>query len=82
MILPGSRVLRRLAITLCLSVATVAAHAEGPTDAVVLSTYADLALAGYEDSLSTAKALDSAIEALIATPSAETLEAAKAAWKA
>jgi len=48
----------------------------------VLKTYADIALAGYEDSLSTAKALDAAIDALIAKPSEETLGAAKTAWLA
>jgi putative iron-regulated protein len=48
----------------------------------VVKTYADIALAKYEDSLTTARALDVAIDALIATPSAETLDAAKAAWKA
>ena len=32
----------------------------------ILKTYADIALAGYEDALTTAKALDAAIDALIA----------------
>jgi putative iron-regulated protein len=48
----------------------------------VLDTYADIALAGYEDSLTTAKALDAAIEELVAKPSEETLSAAKEAWLA
>ena len=48
----------------------------------VITTYADIALANYEDALTTAKALDQAVDALIAKPSAETLDAAKAAWKA
>ena len=46
----------------------------------VLTTYSDIAHAGYEDSLKTAKALDVAIDALIASPSEATLDAAKAAW--
>jgi len=46
----------------------------------VLTTYADIALAGYEDSLTTAKALDAAIDDLIANPSEATLDAARAAW--
>ena len=50
--------------------------------AAVLDTYANIALAGYEDSLTTAKALDAAIEALIAAPSEETLTAARNAWLA
>lgn len=39
-----------------------------------------MALAVYEDALSTAKALNEATDALIANPSEETLAAAKAAW--
>lgn len=48
----------------------------------VLDTYADIALAGYEDSLKTAQALRAAIEALTSAPSAETLDAARKAWVA
>jgi putative iron-regulated protein len=78
----GKRTLRGLALTLALSVAPVAAYAQAPSDADVLANYANIALAGYEDSLATAKALDAAIDALIANPSDETLNAARAAWKA
>ncbi|MEP5755786.1 MAG: imelysin family protein [Nitratireductor sp.] len=53
------------------------------TDArAVLNTYADIAHATYEDALSTAMRLDDAVDALIAAPSAETMAAAKAAWRA
>ncbi len=48
----------------------------------VVATYSDLALAGYEDSLASARALRKAVDALIAKPSAETLAAARAAWLA
>ncbi|WP_417271343.1 imelysin family protein [Celeribacter sp.] len=48
--------------------------------AEVVETYADIAEAAYGDSLETARALDAAIDALIANPSAETLAAAKTAW--
>jgi len=48
----------------------------------VLTTYADIAQAGYEDSLATARQLDAAIDALLAGPSDETLAAAKEAWLA
>ncbi|MDP2779731.1 imelysin family protein [Devosia sp.] len=82
MISTGVRTLRSLAVALTLSVAPVAAYAAAPTQAEVLANYADLALAGYEDALSTAKALDAAIDALIAGPSDATLNAAKDAWKA
>ena len=78
----GKRGLRGFAIALTLSVAPVAAYAQAPAEADVLATYADIALAGYEDSLATAKLLDAAVDALIANPSAETLQAAKDAWKA
>ncbi len=50
----------------------------GPAD--VLVTYANIAHAGYEDSLHTAQGLRDAIEALLANPSDATLQAARAAW--
>ncbi|MCZ0811682.1 peptidase [Roseovarius sp. EGI FJ00037] len=48
--------------------------------AEVLETYADIAHAGYEDSLLKARELQAAIEALLADPSPETLNAARAVW--
>jgi putative iron-regulated protein len=58
----------------------------GPALAVektdVLNTYADIAAAGYGDSLSTAQRLQLAVNALIDAPSAEALQNAKAAWLA
>ncbi|NDV99489.1 imelysin family protein [Salipiger sp. PrR002] len=62
---------------------TIAAPALAATDkAEVVSTYADIAQAGYEDSLTTAKALQEAVAALVAEPSEETLAAARDAWLA
>ena len=46
------------------------------------SNYAAIVLASYEDSVSTARELDEAIDAFVAAPSAEGLEAAKTAWLA
>jgi putative iron-regulated protein len=46
----------------------------------VLTTYANIAEAGYGDSLTTAKALKTSVDALIKTPNADTLAAARAAW--
>jgi len=46
----------------------------------ILNNYANIAHAGYEDSLITAKKLDTAIDGLIANPTAETLSAAREAW--
>lgn len=50
--------------------------------AEVLSHYSDIAAAKYSDSLTTAKALQVAVAALIAAPTDETLTAAKTAWLA
>ncbi|WP_134681449.1 imelysin family protein [Paracoccus ravus] len=52
------------------------------TPETVAAHYADIALAAYGDSLTTAEALKAAVDALLAAPSAETLTAAKAAWTA
>ncbi len=48
----------------------------------VLATYADIAQAGYTDSLTTAKTLQTAIDAFLAEPSAERFQAAREAWLA
>lgn len=56
-----------------------AAHAAAEPKAVV-ANYADLALAGYEDSLASARKLQAAIDALVAKPGADTLKAAREAW--
>ncbi|TCV75750.1 imelysin family protein [Neorhizobium sp. S3-V5DH] len=62
------------------SAAYTVTPAKAADAAAVLKHYAELAHAKYEDSLTTAKKLDAAIDALIAKPSEETLKAAKAAW--
>lgn len=48
----------------------------------VLETYARIVLATYEDTLATARDLDTAIDALLANPSEETLSAARERWRA
>ncbi|MBX2830100.1 MAG: peptidase [Rhodospirillales bacterium] len=64
-------------------VSTLGAQAyAAPSAKDVLTTYADIAHAGYEDSLITAKKLQVAVDALVAAPSAETFGAAKSAWLA
>ena len=50
--------------------------------AAVVTNYANLAEATFGDSLTTAKALQAAVGALVAQPSEETLQAARAAWLA
>ncbi len=77
----GQSKLAAIAATAMLTALAMSARAETDPKAV-LTTYADIAQAKYEDSLTTAKALDAAVEALIAKPSEETLAAARDAWKA
>ena len=48
----------------------------------ILANYADIALAGYQDALTTAEALDTSIAAFLAAPDKDTLAAAKSAWLA
>ncbi len=62
-----------------ISMPAVPAYAKVDVSAV-LGTYADIAHAGYEDSLTTAKTLKGALDALVAKPSEKTLDAAKKAW--
>ncbi|MBN9242323.1 MAG: peptidase [Mesorhizobium sp.] len=69
--------------TLALTAAVFMLPARADTDArAVVKTYADIALAKFEDTLATAKALDAAVDAFLAKPSAQTQQAAKDAWKA
>src|SRR5215467_501679 len=48
----------------------------------VLKTYADIAQAGYTDSLATAKTLQLAVNKLLANPNDLTMQSARAAWVA
>lgn len=48
----------------------------------VVAHYADIVFAVYSDAESTAKTLQSAVDAFLAKPNADTLKAAKAAWVA
>lgn len=70
------------ASTLTLCIATAASAAEAPAKADVLDNYANIAEAKYDDSLIAAKALQAAVNALIADPSDATLNAARASWLA
>lgn len=72
-----TRFLASSALALCLGTSAMAGD-----KAAVLGTYADIAAAKYADSLSTAQTLQAAVDALIAEPSAEALQAAKDAWLA
>ncbi|MCV0379724.1 MAG: peptidase [Nitratireductor sp.] len=62
--------------------AVMAAPAIAAEPQEVVETYADIALATYQDSLVTAKELRTAINALVEIPSEETMAAAREAWLA
>lgn len=72
-------------IVLCL---VVAAALNAPVSAAdlavrpVLDHYAEVVYANYSDTLSSAKALQAAVAAFIAQPSAQTQQAAQQAWRA
>ena len=72
----------KLRLTIALSTACLAAAPALADKAAVLDNYADIALAKYEDSLITGQRLQSAVNALIAKPSGEALQAARQAWLA
>ncbi len=74
--------MKRLFLPVLASTALTSLPALAATKAEVLDTYANIAEAAYGDSLATARALQGAVDALIADPSAETLDAARAAWVA
>jgi putative iron-regulated protein len=61
-------------------VAQPAAAADAPTVADVAKTYANIAEAGYTDSLAAARKIKTAIDTLIKTPTEENLTAARKAW--
>jgi len=67
-----------LGTALATSFAATSALAADPS--AVVTHYADLAAAKYADSLTAAQALRTAVDALIAAPSPETLAAARSAW--
>ncbi|WP_147112541.1 imelysin family protein [Tateyamaria sp. syn59] len=72
----------KLTLTTALGTVLLAATPALADKAAVLDNYADIALAKYTDSLTTAQALLDTVNTLAETPSAEALEAAKAAWLA
>ena len=72
--------LKRVLATI--AVAALASPGFAATKGQVMSHYADLAQAKYQDSLASARALQQAVNALVAKPSAANLAAARAAWTA
>ena len=53
-----------------------------PATSEIMKNYGDVAEAMYSDALAKARDLDKAIDAFLAAPNAQTLEAAREAWKA
>ena len=72
--------IHRLIASTAFALAAMPASAAEPR--AVLDTYADIAAAGYADSLTTAQRLQDSVAALLDAPSAEALTAARAAWLA
>jgi putative iron-regulated protein len=67
---------------MALAASAPVAHAEAPKAQDVLANYANIAEATYADSLAGARALKAAIDAMLKSPTDETLAAARNAWKA
>lgn len=74
--------MNRLIAAALATTAMTALPALAATKAEVLETYGDIAQAGYEDSATLARALQQAVDTLIAQPSPQNLQAARAAWLA
>jgi putative iron-regulated protein len=68
-----------LCVGLAASVGTSPAAAD-PTPKDVLTIYADIAQAGYTDSLDTARTLKLAVDSFLAQPTDDNLRGARAAW--
>jgi len=71
-----------LATTALVATGTLAIADEAPDAAAVVKNYADIAQAGYEDSLEGARKLQTAIDKFIAEPTDASLKAAREAWRA
>jgi putative iron-regulated protein len=69
------------ALTLSLAVGCSRPESKDPRRPV-LETYAQIVLATYEDTIAAARELDTAIDALLANPSEQTLNAARERWRA
>jgi putative iron-regulated protein len=77
-------ILQRVLLGSLLSIAggfaSVAHAVTNPTEQSVLNHYADIAEAGYSDSLITAKLLEKAVEQLVDQPTAKNLNFSRNAW--
>jgi putative iron-regulated protein len=74
----------RIAFVALLACCAASCNRQPPDDPrrPVLDAYADVVLATYEDTATTLRALEQAVDALLAGPGEQTLEAAREAWRA
>jgi putative iron-regulated protein len=75
-----SQFLRRTAAAVLVLCAWPTAHAQGVDAAAVTRQYANVVAASYDDSLTSALAMQRAVQAFVAAPSADTLASARKAW--
>lgn len=68
--------------TILLAGSSLAANAAAPDAKAVLTAYADIGQAVYQDSVTAAEKLKAAVDAFLAAPDDATLKAARDAWKA
>ncbi|MGB6909182.1 MAG: imelysin family protein [Methyloceanibacter sp.] len=73
-----ARLVALFALGACLGLSPAAAEDASVKD--VIKNYADIAQAGYADSLATARTLQLTVEQLLAQPTQDNLTAARAAW--
>jgi putative iron-regulated protein len=76
------RALAAALLSFVVFIVALPAAAQAPTPAAVAKNYADMAEAGYTDSLDGARKLKAAINAMIKAPSQDSLVAARQAWLA
>jgi putative iron-regulated protein len=65
-----------------LSAASSSAWAAGPDPKAILTNYADIGQAMYQDAITEADKLKTAVDAFLTNPNDQTLNAARTAWKA
>lgn len=76
------RRMRLLGIAVAAAMLAVGTAGAQVTRAQVVARYADLLLANYDDTVAGAETLRSAIDAFVAAPGVQTLQAARDAWQA
>lgn len=73
-------IIRFLFALICSYVVSISLASAAPSERDVINTYADIAVANYEDSLLMARELKSSVNKLLDEPNQHNLDAARAAW--